>query len=197
MKNLIAALSALSLSISALTAADSAAATHQSLSADEVSILSEIQSYLSKGVLESFPSFLSKQKQGTFSPVQFLKDDSGKITHVLGIIDCSDFSSYAFFSIGKHWFWRSTQVQLLYLTTDKPISGTLFNDVRYALNGFLNKELDNSFVFIQAKPAENLPPLSRLQEWVVFNEQESHKFHVLLTDDGQGGTHFTIERFDL
>lgn len=153
-------------------------------------VVNEIISYLSSHSL--FPFLTSGQSE--YAHLDFIKDAYNNNTHALGLITQGNASYYTLFSINKQWLSSELQTELVYLSTDRPISPVLFRDVVIGAAPFLPEDASDFHVFIEREEDPNLPNESTLQKWTFFNEKEKRELFVVLTEDGQGGTYFEVKR---
>lgn len=160
-----------------------------SLSSEENTVLNQIVSYLSQHSL--FPFF--KDVESEYAHLDFIKDSYNNNTHALGRIIQGNSSCFALFSINKGWFFGDVKTDLVYITTDHPISPVLFADIVKLAAVFLPKDPSKFHVCIEKEENPNLPNEAKLQKWTFFNQQEIAELFVVLTEDGQGGTYFDIK----
>lgn len=161
-----------------------------SLSSEENTVLNQIVSYLSQHSLSPF----FRGGESEYAHLNFIKDSYNNNTHALGMVTQGNTSYYTLFSINKKWFWSELKTDLVYITTDTPLSPVLFTDITQLAAAFLPKDPSNFHVFIERKEDPNLPNESKLQKWTFFNQQESAELFVVLTEDGRGGTYFDVKR---
>ena len=159
-----------------------------SLSSEEKTVLNQIVSYLSQHSLSPF----IRGGEFEYTHLNFMKDSYNNNTHALGILTQGDASCYALFSINKKWFWSEFKTDLVYISTDHPISPVLFADIAQLAASLLPKDPANFHVFIEKKEDPDLPNEFKLQKWTFFNQQESTELLVVLTEDDQGGMYFNI-----
>lgn len=161
-----------------------------SLSVEENTVLNQIISYLSK---HSFSPFFRGGKS-EYTHLNFIKNSHNNNTHALGIVTQGNTSYYTLFSINKKWFWSELKTDLVYISSDVPISPILFKDITQLAATFLQKDLSKFHVFMEKKEDPSLPNESKLQKWTFFNQEEMAELLIVLTEDGQGGTYFNIKR---
>lgn len=156
----------------------------------EEAIINAVVSYLKEHSLS--PYFSGGKCE--YAHLGFMKDSYNNNTHALGMIEQGDSSCISLFSIEKSWYWHEVKAALVYLTTDEPISPTLFEDISRTIISSSEKDLTFFHVLIE-KQDSNAPQGSKLQKWIFFNDKESEEVFVVLTDDGRGGTYFKIIPF--
>lgn len=98
------------------------------------------------------------------------------------------------FSVKRPWLWGDIETHLDYITTDAPISPTLFNDVVLGATPLLPKTLSDFHVLIQKLGEDHFPKKSTHQVWTFFNSEADIQLLVTLTEDGRGGMYFDVQR---
>lgn len=160
------------------------------LTTEEETTVKEIVSYLSEHSLS--PYFQGGKSE--YTHLGFIKDSYNNNTHALGVVQQGDNSCITLFSIQRTWLWNEIKTDLIYLTTDDPISPVLFENVAHLIISSSEKDLTDFHVFIEKQDA-HAPQGSKLQKWTFFRGEDHTEAFVVLTDDGHGGTYFKIVPF--
>lgn len=163
-------------------------------------INSEEQASLEKAIVEAIVRDLSGgsyklpfkgEYQYAYSGLE--QGPTNDIHLALGRIIQGDDVYYCLFSAVKdNAGWIKTN--LIYLSTDIPISFRLYADVLRASVAFWKKDQTSRRVLIEKQERPQRQKKSKLQKWTFFEESKSAEFYVLLTEDGKGGNYFEISQ---
>ncbi len=85
-----------------------------------------------------------------------------------------------------------SDISIISASNDEPISVQLFADIIDSAAGFLKNVRSDYRLFIKKEDDISLPKGTKLQKWIFFNQEEFITLLVTLTDDGYGGSYFSI-----